>query len=110
MAEKKRVTIRLDDKLIEKINKRANELNITTSDYIRQAIELSFGKGDCIKQKGELPLLILTLNRLGNNLNQIARTLNYAKKADKLNEVNYDKLLNELIAIRQFLKDLLNDY
>jgi len=54
--------------------------------------------------------LILHLSKIGNNINQIAKNLNIAKKEGYLAEQDYDLLLDELMQINLNLKAILNDY
>ena len=95
MAKEKRVTIRLTQEEYEKLKEKANTLGITTSAYIRKIL----GNREKVLTKCDKELLY-ELNRIGNNLNQIAKHCNINKSVDKL-------VLQELVAIEQQLQKLL---
>jgi len=102
----RKLTIRLDDETYNKLKEKTEELGITQSQYLRQVIL----KGRAVKKCKDLPSLILHLSRIGNNINQIAKNLNIAKKEGYLAEENYDLLLDELMQINNNLKALADDY
>ena len=96
MAKEKRVTIRLTQEEYEKLKEKANTLGITTSAYIRKKI---LGNREKVLTKCDKDLLY-EINRIGNNLNQIAKHCNINKSVDKL-------VLQELVTIEQQLQKLL---
>ena len=102
----KKLTIRLDEETYNEMKRKTAELGLTQSEYLRQVIF----KGRATKKCKDLPSLILHLSRIGNNINQIARNLNIAKKEGYLAEQDYDLLLDELMQINNNLKAILNDY
>ena len=102
----KKLTIRLDDETYNEMKRKIKELGLTQSEYLRQVIL----KGRATKKCKDLPSLILHLSKIGNNINQIAKNLNIAKKEGYLAEQDYDLLLDELMQINLNLKALLNDY
>ena len=102
----KKLTIRLDEETYQKLKEKTAELGLTQSEYLRQVIL----KGRATKRCKDLPSLILHLSRIGNNINQIARNLNIAKKEGYLAEQDYDLLLDELMQINLNLKALADDY
>ena len=91
-----RLTKELNDVLILK----SKEANMTTSNFLRTAIidaRIQINKDKNIAKK------ISAINQIGNNINQIARTLNIANSGDFLSDINYENILNELIIIEEKL-------
>ena len=73
-----RKTLRFSQKEYEKINEELQNANITFSDFARSAI---------LKKKIILPIekdLLYELNKIGNNMNQIARAINSNEKIEVL--------------------------
>lgn len=88
-----RKTIRFSPTEYEKIETQLNDLNIDFATFARKAL---------LKQKIKLPIeqeLIYEINKIGNNLNQIARAVN--KHDDRIS------ILTELVEIEKQLKKLL---
>ena len=91
-----RLTKELNDVLIFK----SSEANMTTSDFLRSAItdaRIQLNRDKDIAKK------ISAINQIGNNINQIARTLNIANAGSFLNDLSYENILNELIIIEEKL-------
>ena len=99
----KRVNIRLSNELFNMLTFKAIAAKKTTSEYIRESITTSDIRVDNSK---DINRLISSLNLIGNNINQIAHILNIANKIDKLDDVNYNNLLDRLIIIEYKLKDI----
>ena len=102
----KRVNIRLSNELYNMLTFKAIAAKKSNSEYIRQSIITSDIKVDYSR---DVHRLIVSLNSIGNNVNQLAHNLNIANMSDKLDDINYNKLLDRLIIIEYKLKDLLND-
>lgn len=86
-----RKTLRFSKSEFELIQQQLEKSNITFSDFARSAI---------LKKKIKLPIekeLLYELNKIGNNLNQIARTVNTDNKV---------QILSKLVQIESLLKDL----
>lgn len=96
MHKDKRVTIRFTQDEYNKLKDEATKLGITLSSYLRNKILGNRGNllTKCDKE------LLYELNRIGNNLNQIAKHCNINKSIDKL-------ALKELVEIERQLKRLL---
>lgn len=93
MPKNIRKTLRFSEDEFVMIQQKLDLANITFSDFARSAI---------LKKKIKLPIekeLIYELNKIGNNLNQIARAVN---KNEKIS------VLTELVEIEKVLKDLKN--
>ena len=98
MNKNKRVTIRLTDVEHKHFTKQANELGINLSEFIR----LKLNNINKIKTSKCDKNLVYEINRIGLNLNQIAKYTNSKKVLDKL-------VMEELIKIEKQLNDVLKD-
>jgi len=98
MNKNKRVTIRLTDVEHKNFTKQANELGINLSEFIR----LKLNNINKIKTSKCDKNLVYEINRIGLNLNQIAKYTNSKKVLDKL-------VMEELIQIEKQLNDVLKD-
>lgn len=99
------ITLRLSDELYAEVLIKSKSLNMTTSDFIRNTImntEVSYQTND--KDYG---YLIGAINKIGNNINQIAHNLNIARNEKALKDEDYDDLINQLIIINSSVKSLL---
>jgi len=96
MTKDKRVTIRFTTDEYNKLNKNANDLNLTLSHYIRYKV---LGNREKISSKCDKELLY-HINRIGNNLNQIAKHCNINKSIDKL-------VLKELVEIERKINEII---
>lgn len=100
----KTVTTRLTVELYNMLQLKSASSNMTPSDYIRHSITQSDIKVDNRKDIGKL---IGAINRIGNNINQIAHNLNIANNSNKLDDINYNNILDKLTIIEYQLKDIL---
>ena len=98
MNKNKRVTIRLTDVEHKNFTKQADELAISLSEFIR----LKLNNINKIKTSKCDKNLVYEINRIGLNLNQIAKYTNSKKVLDKL-------VMEELIQIEKQLNDVLKD-
>ena len=98
------ITIRLSDELYNMLQIKAIASNMNTSDYIRTSINESDIKVDNRKDIGKL---IGSINKVGNNINQIAHNLNIANNSNKLDDINYNNILDKLTIIEYQLKEVL---
>lgn len=89
----KRITIRVDEKLKEKIKSQSKKANMTMSEYINRVLK---NKNIVVIEQGRE--ICFELNKIGNNVNQIARKLNsgIATKNDINNLDNVSKELNKI--------------
>ena len=107
-TKQKQIAVRLDEETLQKLHELQDKTGLTQSELFRQFI--TKGKVTCKKKKysdEDILFLISAINKVGNNLNQIALKLNIAHKRNELGEVEYDKILNELAGINYYLKQLL---
>lgn len=94
MAKAIRKTIRFTENEYALIQKELDKAHISFSTLARSSI---------LRKKIKLPIereLLSELSRIGNNLNQIARSINQGEK---------HLILAELVAIERELKELHND-
>ena len=92
-----RITVRLSDDFINKLKAEAKKNDLTLSDMVR--VKLT-EKNKINKRNNQQ--LVYEINRLGKNLNQIAKHCNSKKVLDKL-------VLEQLIIIEKQLQGLTND-
>lgn len=103
-----KITIRLDETTHEILINKANESNRNISEFLRNAILTTQISVNNTKDTG---LLIGAINRVGNNINQIAHNLNIAKQNNNLNNVDYETIINQLYIIEVSINKILNkDY
>ncbi len=86
-----RKTIRFTNNEFELIKKELNEHHITFTEFARSAILKQEVKTNLDKQ------FLYQLNKIGNNLNQIAKSVNQNEEID---------VLQQLINIETMLKDI----
>lgn len=91
MQKDVRKTIRFSQSEFEIIKKELEKSNITFTEFARSAI---------LRKKIKLPIekhFLFELNKIGNNLNQIARTVNTNNRV---------QIISKLVDIENQLKDL----
>jgi hypothetical protein len=111
MSEKyKQVKINLYPEQHDFLNSIAKEKNLTIAQLIREKLDLKLDEKDTrkrytetqkIKYKKADPRLLYELNKIGNNLNQIAKKLNQNK------EVSNIEILQTLVNIETKMKELI---
>ena len=103
---KKTVTrnLRMTEKEVKELDEFLNEIDMSFSAFVRQAVSLRQplkSSKPARRYKAPLPQvdpdLLLELGRIGNNINQIARSLNY---------INADQLLRAELSFIECLKIL----
>jgi len=103
--KKNTIVVRLTDELYTELLIKSQSLNMTISDYIRGTIcntELNYQTNE-----KDFGYLIGAINRVGNNINQIAHNLNIARNEQSLNQFDYEDLMNQLIIINSEIKSLI---
>jgi hypothetical protein len=102
------IATKVNDEFYNEIKKMADDNNITISKLLKKALKKITNDDiknidETIKTKTETnKRIVYELNRLGQNLNQIAKHCNSKKIVDKL-------VLEELIKIEKELQGLTND-
>ena len=96
----RRITIRIEEKLREKIKLESKKSNMTMSEYINR----------CLKNKSIIFIengkeIYYELSKIGNNLNQIARKLN-SNIATSSDLKKLDNISEEITKIWQLLNSL----
>lgn len=97
----KRITIRIEEKLKEKIKLESEKSNMTMSQYINNCLN---NKSIIVIEKGKE--IYYELNKIGNNLNQIAKKVNsnIATSNDIKNLENISLELKEIWRLLNLLK------
>jgi hypothetical protein len=98
-----RVEVRMSEELKNMLKFKSVGANKNLSDYIRDSItqsEIKFNDAKDVSQ------VISSINKIGNNLNQIAHILNIANKSDSLSDINYNELKDELLIIMHGINEI----
>lgn len=103
--KKKTISLRLTNELYNLLQFKAAS-KISASDYIRQSITQSDIK---VNNSKDIFALIGSVNKVGNNINQIAHTLNIANKNNNLNDIDYNNIIDSLLLIEYQLKDIIKN-
>lgn len=99
------VKVRMTEELFTELVIKSKSLNMTNSEYLRNTIcntELNYKTNE-----KDFGYLIGAINKIGNNINQIARNLNIARNEQSLNQADYEDLMNQLIIINSEIKSLI---
>ena len=102
----KLITLRISDELDNMLTLKSAAANKNRSEYLRDSI---FKSNIVIDKTRDIRMMIGSINRVGNNINQIAHNLNIANNSNKLDDVNYNNILDKLTIIEYQLKELLKD-
>jgi len=100
----KQINIRMNEDILNTLIVKASAVNMNRSEYIIKAILDSDIKVDNSK---DISMLLGSINKIGNNINQIAKSLNIANSSNKLDDINYNNILDNLTIIEYKLKDIL---
>jgi len=100
----RQINIRMNQDILNILELKAKASNMSKTEYVTRAILDSEIKVDNSK---DISKLIGSVNKIGNNINQIARNLNIANKQYKLDDINYDNILDKLIIIQYQLNEIL---
>ncbi len=113
MNRKNKITIRFDDIELEILQNDINKIDekMDKSKYIREVL---FNKNKPIiieskSDKNNKLKMIAQTKKIGNNINQLAHSLNVAKNENSLNKINFKNLYQKLISIDNRLEELQND-
>ena len=101
--KEKQINLRLTSSEFEQLEKIALSKKITKSELI---LNLVFDKKVSKQVSRDLSKVIQSQNKIGNNLNQIARVLNTAKLENVLNIVDYKNLIDKLEIIENQLENI----
>lgn len=104
MKKQKTITTRLTVELFNILQDKSALCNMNASDYIRHSITQSSVKKDTSK---DISSMLCSVNRVGNNINQMAKNLNIANNNSSLNDVDYENILDKLIIIEYQLSEIL---
>ena len=101
--KEKQINLRLTSSEFEQLEEIALSKKITKSELI---LNLVFDKKVSKQVSRDLSKVIQSQNKIGNNLNQIARVLNIAKLENVLNIVDYKNLIDKLEIIENQLENI----
>lgn len=93
------------DELLKKSDKSSSEFFRELFLSKEPSINIIFNE----RQPIEYYRLLREINKIGNNLNQIARHFNSARKINLINDDLFKRGINQLITINTFLKNLSDD-
>lgn len=93
------------DELLKKSNKSSSEFFRELFLSKEQNINIIFNE----RKPVEYYRLLREINKIGNNLNQIARHFNSARKINLIKDDLFKSGINQLITINTILKNLSND-
>ena len=94
---RKFLKVGMSEDLYSNLQTNANSLDITLSKYCREVLK----NGYIVKSNNDYSLILYHLNKIGNNINQIARFANANKSLDI-------QIYNQLLEIENYLKELSN--
>lgn len=103
-VKNKMITLRLTEELDAELSFKSSLLKIDRSEFLRQSITNTVISAKLDTK--ELAALIESLNKIGNDISQIASVLNVANIEETLEDIGYENLLNQLILIRAQLREL----
>lgn len=105
----RKLNIFLLDEELELLNAKADELEMSKSEYIRNIILFGTAYKRSIFSKEETKEFIYEINRIGNNLNQIAYRANANKTIDEIDFQNlYDNYVELLGQFDYFVRGKYN--
>ncbi len=104
MGKNKQIAVSFPNEIYDKISLEAEKSEVTKAEFIRQLLKYDFDKkrepSKKRVHKTTDPRLLYHLNKIGNNLNQIAKHLNEGNSLEL-------QALAELTNIEQSLKEFL---
>lgn len=95
---RKFLKVGISEDLYSLLQSNANNLNITLSKYCREILK----NGYTVNTNNDYSLVVYHLNKIGNNINQIARYANANKSLDI-------QIYNLLLEVDNYLEVLTND-
>ncbi len=103
-VKNKTISLRLTEALFTELSFKSSLLNIDNSDFLRQCITNTVINAKLDTK--ELASLISALTKIGHDISKIATVLNVSNLEDSLEDIEYENLLNQLILIREQLREL----
>ncbi len=103
-VKNKTISLRLTESLFTELSFKSSLLNIDNSDFLRQCITNTVINAKLDTK--ELASLISALTKIGHDISKIATVLNVSNFEDSLEDIEYENLLNQLILIREQLREL----
>ena len=101
--KEKQINLRLTSSEFEQLEEIALSKKITKSELI---LNLVFDKKVSKSVAKDLSKVIQSQNKIGNNLNQIARVLNTAKLENCLEKIDYKNIIDQLEIMENQLENI----
>jgi len=105
----KQINVRLTQQQFDLLTLKAKESGKTASAFLIESLDKPVIEKSKPTNTKDLSKLLGSINKIGNNLNQIAHTLNIANSSNKLDDINYEDILNQLIILEYGLNNLLTE-
>jgi hypothetical protein len=99
-----RVAFRLSRQDYETYKAKVSEAGLTASEFFRKAVLEN--RTEIVVMSPEVRELVYHFNKIGNNLNQLTKRINEDNLAGRLDPARYDWLLVHLVAVADYLKEL----
>lgn len=100
-----RVAFRLTSRDYETYKAKVKASGLTASDFFRKAVLEN--RTEIVVLSPEVRELGYHFNKIGNNLNQLTKRINEDHLAGNLDHARYEGLLVHLVAIADYLKELI---
>ena len=96
----KTISLRLTEEEYNRLKNTADELGYSVSELVRKKV---LGNREKLAQRQDLKLIAYELNRIGNNLNQIAKYVNTHRAIDRVVASNLLKIREAIESVSQIL-------
>ena len=100
-----RVAFRLSSHDYETYKSKVKETGLTASEFFRTAVLEN--RTEIVVMSPEVRELVYHVNKIGNNLNQLTKRIHNDHQAGRLDQARYDWLLVHLVAVADYLKELI---
>ena len=116
MAREYRITVRLDEEEYREVEKKAEQLGVTKSEFLRLLILDFIGDragvkeeiNRALKKSEEWKNIAGNLGRITNYSNQIAHSLNRLAKRKKISKRDYAELLDVTEELKTLVRKVIN--
>ena len=116
MARDYRITVRLTSEEYEEVLRRAEQLGITKSEFLRLLVLDSIGEqgklkeeiNRALKKSEEWKNIAGNLGRITNYSNQIAHSLNRLAKRKKISKRDYAEILKTAEELKTLVRELIS--
>jgi antitoxin component of RelBE/YafQ-DinJ toxin-antitoxin module len=116
MARDWRITVRLDEEEYREVEKKAEQLGITKSEFLRLLVLDSIGEqgrlkeeiNRALKKSEEWKNIAGNLGRITSYANQIAHSLNKLAKRKKISKRDYAEILKTAEELKTLVRELIS--